>query len=170
MQNENWVNVQHLATKHLEKNNCQHMPWQNNNRPFIIIYLLLIIMFIYLSPELAACLKDVWFEDTWFKHHAVLQVISFHDHWSTSKNIYVVAVCSYRLGKGRSCWIGWVLLFFKYLPKWVVWRFSKELEHRGHQNLISKGLPGLRPNQRGRASTHDLSLPVFETIENEWKT
>ncbi len=159
---ERWINVQHWAAKHLSKpivNTCHGKTVKDH---------------IYLSPELAVYLKDVWVDDTWFKDHAVLQV-SFHDLGAPPK------VPMWR----QPAAIEWEKV--KLEPSEIPFKSIKtdpnewyediqmELEDRVHHHLLAHHLPGLRPNQRGRASTHEVnwvteySAPARKGRDNDIK-
>lgn len=160
LDDEKWINVQQWAATHLGKaivKTCHNKTVKDH---------------IYLSPELAVYLKDVWVENTWFKDHAVLQV-SFHDLGSPPKVPMWRQPTAIEWDKVELLEEQTPFQSVKADPNEWYEDIQNELENRVQKSLIASGKPGLRPNQRGRASTHEVkwvseySAPVRKGREND---
>lgn len=162
LDDEKWINVQQWAATHLGKaivKTCHNKTVKDH---------------IYLSPELAVYLKDVWVENTWFKDHAVLQV-SFQDLGSPPKVPMWRQPTAIEWDKVELLEEQTPFQSVKADPNEWYEDIQNELENRVQKSLIASGKPGLRPNQRGRASTHEVkwvseySAPVRKGRENDIK-
>ena len=124
--------------------------------------------YIWISPELIPWIKSVHVDDTWFADHAVLYA-KFHPFGKTPPVPIWKKPCPI---PWEECEVG----DSQDLDKVFVAKASQGsadqrletimefVEHSADVSLRNKGKPGLLRNQRGRASTKEVSRSKFPTV------